>query len=149
VNGVTNQPMTLFNLDTAPPAPNILLTNISELDDNAYHGVEFDAVEHLSHKWLLLASFTIQRPKGVFCCAVLPTTPFLATTLTILTAISIDRTTSSTMTPRKYSRWTAVMTCPGNSSRALTSSTTRDSRSNLPKYFRVILSSISCRLPLS
>jgi hypothetical protein len=69
VNGVTNQPLTLYSLNTAPPAPNILLTNISELDDNAYHGVEFDAVKRLSHRWQLLAGFTIQRQKGVFCCA--------------------------------------------------------------------------------
>lgn len=69
VNGVTGQPLTLFTLNTAPPAPNILLTNISELDDNAYHGVEFDAVKHLSHRWQLLGGFTIQRQKGVFCCA--------------------------------------------------------------------------------
>jgi len=39
------------------------------LDDNAYHGVEFDAVKHLSHRWQLLGGFTIQRQKGVFCCA--------------------------------------------------------------------------------
>jgi hypothetical protein len=69
VNGVTGQPLTLFTLNTAPPSPNILLTNISELDDNAYHGVEFDAVKHLSHRWQLLAGLTIQRQKGVFCCA--------------------------------------------------------------------------------
>ncbi len=69
VNGVTGQPLTLFTLNTPPPSPNILLTNISELDDNAYHGVEFDAVKHLSHRWQLLGGFTIQRQKGVFCCA--------------------------------------------------------------------------------
>ena len=69
INGVTNQPMTLFTLNTAPPAPNILLTNIPELDDNSYHGVEFDAVKRMSNHWQLLAGFTIQRQKGVFCCA--------------------------------------------------------------------------------
>jgi len=68
-NDVTGQPLTLYNLNTAPPAPNILLTNISELNDNAYHGVEFDAVKRMSSHWQLLAGFTIQRQKGVFCCA--------------------------------------------------------------------------------
>ncbi len=68
VNGVTGQPITLFTLNTAPPAPNILLTNIPELDDNHYHGIEFDAIKRMSHRWQLLAGFTIQRQKGVFCC---------------------------------------------------------------------------------
>jgi hypothetical protein len=69
VNGVTGQPVTLFSLNTAPPKPDILLTNIPELDDNSYHGLEFDAVKRLSHRWQLLAGFTVQRQKGVFCCA--------------------------------------------------------------------------------
>jgi TonB dependent receptor/Carboxypeptidase regulatory-like domain len=68
VNGVTGQPITLFTLNTAPPTPNILMTNIPELDDNHYHGVEFDAIKRMSHRWQLLAGFTIQRQKGVFCC---------------------------------------------------------------------------------
>jgi hypothetical protein len=68
-NGVTGQPLTLFTLNTAPPTPNILLTNISELDDNTYHGVEFDAVKRMSNHWQVLAGFTVQRQKGVFCCA--------------------------------------------------------------------------------
>jgi len=46
-----------------------LLTNIPELDDNSYHGVEFDAVKRMSNHWQLLAGFTVQRQKGVFCCA--------------------------------------------------------------------------------
>ena len=69
-NGLTGQPMTLFNLNTAAPTPNILLTNIPELNDNAYHGVEFDAVKRLSGHWQLLAGFTVQRQKGAFCCPV-------------------------------------------------------------------------------
>jgi len=68
-NGVSNQPLTLYTLNTAPPTPNILLTNIAELDDNSYHGVEFDAVKRMSNHWQLLTGFTIQRQKGVFCCA--------------------------------------------------------------------------------
>ena len=67
-NGVTGQPLTLFTLNTAPPSPNILLTNISELNDNAYHGIEFDAVKRMSNHWQVLAGFTVQRQKGVFCC---------------------------------------------------------------------------------
>jgi hypothetical protein len=68
-NAITGQPLTLYNLNTAPPAPNILLTNIPELDDNSYHGIEFDAVKRMSGHWQLLTGFTIQRQKGVFCCA--------------------------------------------------------------------------------
>ena len=68
-NGFNGQPMTLFTLNTAPPTPNISLTNIPELNDNSYHGVEFNAVKRMSNHWQLLAGFTIQRQKGVFCCA--------------------------------------------------------------------------------
>jgi len=68
-NGVNGQPLTLFTLNTAPPTPNISLTNIPELNDNSYHGVEFNAVKRMSNHWQLLAGFTIQRQKGVFCCA--------------------------------------------------------------------------------
>ena len=67
LNGVTNQPLTLFALNN-PLQSNVLLTNIPELDDNAYHGVEFDAVKRMSNHWQLLAGFTIQRQKGVYCC---------------------------------------------------------------------------------
>jgi hypothetical protein len=67
VNGLTGQPLTLFNLDPAKQtAFNFEVTNISKLDDNAYHGVEFTAVKRLSRKWQLLSGFTIQRQKGVF-----------------------------------------------------------------------------------
>ena len=68
MNGVTGQPIRLFTLNTPPPTPNILMTNIPELDDNHYHGVEFDAIKRMSHRWQLLAGFTIQRQKGVYCC---------------------------------------------------------------------------------
>lgn len=65
-NPLTNQPLTLFNLDPAKLGQfNILMTNIAEMNDNAYHGVEFDAVKRLSHRWQLLAGFTVQRQKGV------------------------------------------------------------------------------------
>ena len=65
VNGVTGQPMTLYNLAAADVGKsNILMTNAPELDDNAYHGVEFTGVKRMSHRWQLLTGFTIQRQKG-------------------------------------------------------------------------------------
>jgi hypothetical protein len=64
-NGITGQPMTLFNLKAADVGQsNILMTNISKLDDNAYHGVEFTAVKRMSKRWQLLTGFTVQRQKG-------------------------------------------------------------------------------------
>jgi hypothetical protein len=70
VNGVTNQPLTLFSFAPTDPtkfgAFNFLVTNIPQLDDNAYHGVEFTAVKRLSHKWQILSGFTIQRQKGLY-----------------------------------------------------------------------------------
>jgi hypothetical protein len=69
VNSVTGQPMTLYNLNRALVGKsNVLLTNLPQLDDNAYHGVEFDAVKRMSNHWQLLAGLTIQRQKGVYCC---------------------------------------------------------------------------------
>jgi Carboxypeptidase regulatory-like domain/TonB dependent receptor len=68
-NGLTGQPMTLFNFNPTPSRPltfNFLVTNIPKLDNNAYHGVEFTAVKRLSNKWQLLSGFTIQRQKGVY-----------------------------------------------------------------------------------
>jgi Carboxypeptidase regulatory-like domain/TonB dependent receptor len=70
INGLTNQPMTLYNLNLANTGQfTNRLTNIPELNDNSYNGVEFDAVKRLSNHWQLLTGFTIQRQKGVFCCA--------------------------------------------------------------------------------
>jgi hypothetical protein len=43
-----------------------VLTNIPQLDDNIYHGVEFSAVKRLSGRWQLLSGFTLQRQKGVY-----------------------------------------------------------------------------------
>jgi hypothetical protein len=64
VNGLTGQPLTLFS--ASQNAFDFEVTNIPQLDDNTYHGVEFTAVKRLSHKWQLLSGFTIQRQKGVF-----------------------------------------------------------------------------------
>jgi hypothetical protein len=70
VNGVTNQPLTLFSFQPSDPSKykafNFLVTNIPQLDDNAYHGIEFTAVKRLSHKWQILGGFTIQRQKGLY-----------------------------------------------------------------------------------
>jgi hypothetical protein len=65
VNGVTGKPMTLYNLNAADVGKsNILMTNISALDDNSYHGVEFTGVKRMSNRWQLLAGLTVQRQKG-------------------------------------------------------------------------------------
>jgi hypothetical protein len=70
INPITNQPMTLFSFQPADVSKygafNFVVTNIPQLDDNSYHGVEFTAVKRLSHRWQLLTGFTIQRQKGVF-----------------------------------------------------------------------------------
>jgi len=69
INGLTQQPITLYNLDPAKVGKFAFeLTNIPLLNDNAYHGVEFDAVKRMSNHWQLLAGFTIQRQKGMYCC---------------------------------------------------------------------------------
>jgi hypothetical protein len=57
--------MTLYNLNPADVGKsNILMTNISALDDNSYHGVEFTGVKRMSNRWQLLAGLTVQRQKG-------------------------------------------------------------------------------------
>jgi len=67
VNPLNNKPLTLYNLDpNLVGAANFVVTNIPALDDNSYHGVEFTAVKRMSHRWQLLAGFTVQRQKGAF-----------------------------------------------------------------------------------
>ena len=62
--------MTLYSFQPADPnkygAFSNAITNFSQLDNNAYHAVEFTAVKRLSNKWQVLAGFTIQRQKGIF-----------------------------------------------------------------------------------
>jgi hypothetical protein len=69
-NPLTNQPLTLYSFRPSDLAKygafSFVVTNIPQLDDNAYHGVEFTAVKRLSHRWQVLGGFTIQRQKGVF-----------------------------------------------------------------------------------
>jgi carboxypeptidase family protein/TonB-dependent receptor-like protein len=70
MNPITNQPLTLFSFQPSDPARygafNFAVTNISQLNQNSYHGLEFTAVKRLTHKWQVLGGFTIQRQKGVF-----------------------------------------------------------------------------------
>ena len=70
MNPITNQPLTLFSFQPSDPsrygAFNFAVTNIPQLNDNSYHGLEFTAVKRLTHKWQVLAGFTIQRQKGVY-----------------------------------------------------------------------------------
>ena len=65
LNPLTGQPMTLYNRPTNANF-NFVLTNISQLDDNTYHGLELTAIKRLSRRWQVLAGFTIQRQKGTF-----------------------------------------------------------------------------------
>jgi hypothetical protein len=70
INPITNQPLTLFSFQPSDTnkygAFNFVVTNVPQLNDNSYHGLEFTAVKRLTHKWQVLAGFTIQRQKGVF-----------------------------------------------------------------------------------
>ncbi len=67
VNPLTGQPMTLYNVNPAKVGQaDYLITNIPEMDDNAYHGVEFTATKRFAQRWQLLAGFTIQRQKCVY-----------------------------------------------------------------------------------
>jgi len=66
VNGLTGKPLTLFSQTAALGQASFLVTNIPQLDTNRYDGVEFTATKRLSHNFMLLAGFTIQRQNGVF-----------------------------------------------------------------------------------
>jgi len=45
---------------------NFVLTNVSQVDDHGYRGLELTANKRLSQRWQVLAEFTIQRQKGTF-----------------------------------------------------------------------------------
>lgn len=67
VNPYTNQPMTLYNLDSSYVGlTNNVVTTIPALNNNSYNGIEFDIKKHMSHRWQLLAGFTIQKKKGTY-----------------------------------------------------------------------------------
>lgn len=71
-NPLTGQPLTLYNVIPAKVgATDFVVTNIPELNGNAYQGVEFTATKRFSQRWQLLAGFTIQRDKGVYSAAFL------------------------------------------------------------------------------
>lgn len=66
-NGLTGEPLTLYNLNSGLVGKTqYLITNIPLLNDNAYHGFEIDVVKRLSHKLSVLAGFTVQRQKGEY-----------------------------------------------------------------------------------
>jgi hypothetical protein len=67
VNGVTGQPMTLYNLNKSLVGQtNNLITTQPLLNDNSYNGVEFGATKRLSHNFSVNAGFTVQAQKGQF-----------------------------------------------------------------------------------
>jgi len=67
VNPLTNQPLTLYTLAAAKVGlADYLVTNVSAADDNAYHSLEFTANKRMTHNWLLLTGFTIQRNRGLY-----------------------------------------------------------------------------------
>ena len=71
-NPLNGQAMTLYNvIPSKVGASDFVVTNIPELDDNAYQGVEFTATKRFSDRWQVLAGFTIQRDKGVYSAAFL------------------------------------------------------------------------------
>ena len=64
-NGVTNQPMTIYNLATAKRGlQDFLIDNFKQFEKNAYNGLEIDARKQMSANWQLLGGLTIQRKKG-------------------------------------------------------------------------------------
>jgi hypothetical protein len=71
-NPLNGQPLTLYNVISAKVgATDFVVTNIPELDDNAYQGLEFTATKSFTQSWQLLAGFTIQRDRGVYSAAFL------------------------------------------------------------------------------
>jgi hypothetical protein len=71
-NPLNGQPMTLYNvIPSKVGASDFVVTNIPELNDNAYDAVEFTAVKRFSDRWQVLAGFTVQRDKGVYSPAFL------------------------------------------------------------------------------
>jgi hypothetical protein len=66
-NPLTNQPMTVYDLNSAQIGLfNFLLTTEPALNDNRYDGVDFTAQKRFSHNWQLLGGFTVSRNKGMF-----------------------------------------------------------------------------------
>jgi hypothetical protein len=67
INSVTNQPITLYNLNPADVGlSNYLITNIPELNTNHYNGLEFTVTKRMSKGWQVLAGYTLQQQKGAY-----------------------------------------------------------------------------------
>jgi hypothetical protein len=63
VNGLTNQPITIYNLAAAKVGinPNTVISNAATDPHNAYNAVEINASKRMSKNWQLLTGFTIQK----------------------------------------------------------------------------------------
>jgi hypothetical protein len=68
-NPLTGQPMTLYNQINNVGVFTNVVTNLTSLNDNHYHGFELNAVKRMSNHWQVLGGLTIQRQKGLYCCA--------------------------------------------------------------------------------
>jgi hypothetical protein len=66
INGLTNQPMTIYNLAANKVGinPDTYYTNTPKDPKNAYHGLELNASKRMSKNWQVLSGLTIQRRKG-------------------------------------------------------------------------------------
>ncbi len=65
-NPLSGNPLTLYNLSpaVANQTNEMLITNIPELDNYRYRGLELTATKRMSKKWQVLAGLTIQRTTG-------------------------------------------------------------------------------------
>ena len=68
-NPLTGQPITLYNQINNVGVFTNVVTNLTSLNDNHYHGFELTAVKRMSNHWQVLGGLTIQRQKGLYCCA--------------------------------------------------------------------------------
>jgi hypothetical protein len=66
VNGLTGQPLTLYNQISNIGAAADVVTNVPALDNNRYDGVELTATKRLSHRFMVLGGLTIQKQKGTY-----------------------------------------------------------------------------------
>jgi Carboxypeptidase regulatory-like domain/TonB dependent receptor len=67
INPITNQPITLYNLNPADVGLTAdLITNIPALNTNHYNGVELTATKRMSNGWQLQAGYTLQQQKGTY-----------------------------------------------------------------------------------
>ena len=66
INGLTNLPMTIYNLAANKVGinPDTYVTNAADDPNNAYHGFEINASKRMTRNWQMLAGFTVQRRRG-------------------------------------------------------------------------------------